>query len=548
MVTRRAEILQRLRRSFPQPVSDPEHDAYFVFTFLKTLTDVDALKSQAPMLGSPCDPDWQAALEMRLADVGLPLEQVARELVKHLEGMFIWGHPRSQINVITTPSIAGILGVLLPAIYNPNLCSEESSRRIAQAEVEVGSMTAALVGYDPAKSGGLFTFGGTGALLYGVKLGLEKAYPGCFEHGVTGPAAVLCSDRSHYACLNAASWLGLGRQAVRKAATGPDNSVRLEALEEVARRTLREGRRIAAFVATVGTTDAFGIDSVAGVVALRDRLVQEFSLDYVPHVHADAVIGWAWSVFDDYDYVRNPLGFRGRTVRALAAATHRIRHLHRADSIGIDFHKTAYVPYVSSMILVKDRTDWESIARTKEQMPYLFQSGQYHPGMFSLETTRSGCGPLAALANLLLFGREGLQVLLGHAVEMAEVLRESLEAHPNLTVLNRENVGPVTLFRAYPPGTDTFTVKDREQHDPEFAAETARCNDYNRKIFERVHAEALAGRGVVLSLTDCYRETDYGLPIVALKSYILSPFAEECQADEVIRQVLAAQAAIDAAE
>ena len=88
--------------------------------------------------------------------------------------------------------------------------------------------------------------------------------------------------------------------------------------------------------------------------------------------------------------------------------------------------------------------------------------------MFTLETSRSGTGPMAALASLMLLGKQGLSVLLGHAVEMAEVLREQIESHPNLTVLNGENDGPVTLFRAYPDGVDTFTVKDREQHDAEY--------------------------------------------------------------------------------
>ena len=43
-------------------------------------------------------------------------------------------------------------------------------------------------------------------------------------------------------------------------------------------------------------------------------------------------------------------------------------------------------------------------------------------------------------------------------------------------------------------------------------------NRLNRRVFERVHADALAGRGVVISMTDCYRTTDYGEPIAALKS------------------------------
>ena len=37
----------------------------------------------------------------------------------------------------------------------------------------------------------------------------------------------------------------------------------------------------------------------------------------------------------------------------------------------------------------------------------------------------------------------------------------------------------------------------------------------------------MRGEGVLLSMTDCYRHTDYGKPIVALKSYILSPFVDE---------------------
>ena len=95
-------------------------------------------------------------------------------------------------------------------------------------------------------------------------------------------------------------------------------------MEEAARDLLGQGRRIVAMVATMGTTDAFGIDDLDAIADLRDRLVEEYNLDYTPHIHADAVIGWAWSVFNDYDFEENLLGFRPRTVRALASARRRI--------------------------------------------------------------------------------------------------------------------------------------------------------------------------------------------------------------------------------
>jgi glutamate/tyrosine decarboxylase-like PLP-dependent enzyme len=106
---------------------------------------------------------------------------------------------------------------------------------------------------------------------------------------------------------------------------------------------------------TLGTTDAFGLDDLEAIIALRDRLVEEFHLPYRPHVHADAVIGWAWAVFNDYDLEGKPLSFRRRTLRALAGACRHIRHLHLADSLGVDFHKTGFAPYISSLLLVKER-------------------------------------------------------------------------------------------------------------------------------------------------------------------------------------------------
>ena len=176
-------------------------------------------------------------------------------------------------------------------------------------------MAAALVGYDPAQSEGVFTFGGTGGLLYGMKVGLEKALPGSARSGVRGEAAVLVSDCSHYACRTVAAWLGIGQDHVIAVPTHADNSMNVTAFEAAARDVLKSGRRIAAIVATLGTTDAFGLDDLAAIHAVRNRLIEEFKLPYQPHLHADAVIGWAWSVFNDYDFLANPLGFRGRTVR-----------------------------------------------------------------------------------------------------------------------------------------------------------------------------------------------------------------------------------------
>jgi glutamate/tyrosine decarboxylase-like PLP-dependent enzyme len=536
--------LDKIRMAFPQPVSDRVHDSYFVHSIMRALDLVDGLKSEVPVLGLYEPLDYTAAQSARLPEHSSTVEEVTANLVEYFKGLTIWGHPRTQINVVPPPSISSLIATVLTGLYNPNLAWDEYSHKVALAEVEAVAMTAALLGYDPVRASGVFTFGGTGTTLYGAKVGVEKAQPGAMQNGISEGAVIFASDCSHYCRYNIAGWLGLGAKSLVTIPTNGRNAMRIDQLAEQARAALSSGCRIAAIVATLGTTDAFGLDDLAAIVALRDELVKEFALPYRPHVHADAVIGWAWSVFSDYSFENNPLGFRPRTVRALAGATQRVRHLRLADSIGIDFHKTGFTPYISSLVLFKNRDDLALLSRSQEQMPYLYQFGEHRPGMFTLETSRGGMGALAALANLKFLGKEGLRATIGHIVEMTQLLREHLEGHAATAVLNRDNFGTVTLFRAYPDGVDTFAIKDQEMTDATQLENLRRHNEYNRKIYAYVHDEAMAGRGVVISLTDSYRQTAYDEPVVALKSFILSPFTDEANVEAIVEKVLEARGKI----
>jgi glutamate/tyrosine decarboxylase-like PLP-dependent enzyme len=134
-------------------------------------------------------------------------------------------------------------------------------------------------------------------------------------------------------------------------------------------------------------------------------------------------------------------------------------------------------------------------------------------------------------------GKTGLRTLLGHLVTMAETLRNRLSAHPAISVMNPENFGPVTLFRVYPDDVDTFEFPRLEQNEAAFADQLHRYNEYNRSLFRLIQSEALQGDGVVISMTDRYRETEYGEPVVALKSYIMSPFSDQQYVQAVVESI-----------
>jgi len=538
--------LEHLKTVFPVPVSNPVLDGYFVHTVSRFLDLVDDLKSSAPLLGKMRSEHYDDGLGGGFPEAMSSVAEVTRNLADYCQGMPVWAHPNAQINVIPPTSIPSILAFMVAAMYNPNIIWDEYSARFAEAEIKAVAMLADLIGYDGGLAGGVFTFSGTGTILYGVKLALEKLSGGrTMREGIREDVKIVSSAASHYARLNVAGWLGLGTDNLVTIPTTRDNEMNLADLEDYLRQAMARKEKVAAIIATMGTTDAFGIDDLTGIVRLRDGLAQEYGLTYRPHVHADAVIGWAWAVFRDYDFEANPLGFHARTLASLQHSLGRLGDLSLADSIGFDFHKTGYAPYISSAFLAKERQELALLSRHSDQMPYLYQFGYYHPGIYTLECSRSGAGALAAYANMRLLGKEGYRILIGHMVEMAEMLRERLEGHACLQVLNDGNFGPVTLFRVYPPGVEAAAAFQREISDPGYGEALSEHNAYNRRIFTLIHERAMRGEGVLLSWTDAYRHAAYdgqtGPPIPALKSFILSPWTDLAAVDLVARQVLEAR-------
>jgi hypothetical protein len=109
------------------------------------------------------------------------------------------------------------------------------------------------------------------------------------------------------------------------------------------------------------------------------------------------------------------------------------------------------------------------------------------------------------------------------------------------SVLYSENFGTVTLFRVYPDVVDTWTIKERERTDSRARDLLLALNDYNRRIYRFLHDDAVAGRGVFISMTECYRLTEYHEAIVALKVYVLPPFVDELDVELLVAKVLEAR-------
>jgi len=467
----------------------------------------------------------KAAAEM--PQRGLSLDEVSDGLVNFFNGMVDWGHPHMGMNVIPPSTLPSIGAHVMAAMFSPNLIEEEYCVNVAAAEIDCVAMCARLAGYDPVQAGGIFTFGGLGTWMYAMKVALTKALgKESRARGIREDVQVITSESSHFSKFITSDWIGLGTDNVREVVLNSDNAMNLDALRETLEDCHRRGQRVALINATTGTTDAFGVDDVKGIVAVRDAFVARHGLERIPHVHADAVIGWAWMAFRGYDFDANPLEFEPVLLKDLRAVAARFTDIHSADSIGFDFHKTGYAPYVSSMFLARDGADFDLLARPAGAEAYLFHFGAYNPGEYSLESSRSAAGALAAWANLKHFGLEGYQVLLARLVYLERILRGYLDARPAMVVLNPEDHGFVTLYRVYPEGVDA-----KAQVADELAGGDddglARHNEYVHRLSQEIFRRQREERGPFLSYTSSFRVNPNGQRVAALKVFPMTPFATE---------------------
>lgn len=471
-------------------------------------------------------------------------EAYLRRLPFFIQGAVRGGHPFMVKNIIPTASLPALAAYYAVSSLMANGVTGEDAAQILMAEPACASALSKLAGFDHTRSGGVFTFGGTGTNLYAIKIGLSKALPGHHMTGVREDAVVIESAPSHYSHRTAADWLGIGQNNLERVSSNRDQTTNLEELEEKMRSVIESGRKIACIVAVGGTTSNMGIDDVKRINEIRERLGMEYKLSYSPHLHADSVLGWAYLNFRIYDFAANPLGFKPEILQQIRKIVDRVETYRYADSFGVDFHKTGYVAYTSSMLIVKDRQDLMRLQRDRSTMTPLFHDDQaYNPGQFTLETSRSAANMLASWIALQTFGQEGYQALLGHNLEMGAIFRDGIKNNVDkgLYLANQEYFGSDVFVRCYPSGVDPQAEYEIEMKNDRALQ---RNNEYTSRFFKWLSRNE---QGFV-SKTTAAIYTDTGASMVALRIYPLSPYITEKTAKQLINGLAKAKMQYNAGE
>ncbi|KOO48758.1 pyridoxal phosphate-dependent decarboxylase family protein [Viridibacillus arvi] len=447
--------MKKLQKLFPSMDGNEFQREETLSYFRTVLTKIDELKDPNKLtLGEM--PEYTEGYYNRIiqnADVpktGVPMEEVIQELLKLVEGhRFV--NRNYVANAAPLPNIASIIGNLVMVLVNGNNIWDVEGPAAATAEVEITSMLSKLIGYDESISAGYTTWGGQGAVFNSLRLAIARYAPSSNQNGVPQNLYCFCSELSHYSLYKSVEATGIGVENMIRVKANADHSMNLEDLKEKMEYVIAKGGIPLYVLATMGTTDTFGVDDLEGIKRIAEELERTNGI-YPIYIHADSAMGGMYTFFNNYDFESNPLRFEDNVNEVLKSYQQKFKHIKLADSMVFDFHKLGQTPYITSLFLIKNREYLKYVDLDAEETPYVGNRGygSYHTG-YTLECSRMGSA-LTIYASLLAFGIEGYQELLANYIRVNITFREMLiKEVPNMVITNE--VSPITTFRFYPENT-----------------------------------------------------------------------------------------------
>jgi L-2,4-diaminobutyrate decarboxylase len=449
-----------------------------------------------------------------------------------------WTSPLHLENVKGPANYASLVGALACLLKNPNLCTDTYSQRSNELEIKAITALANLLFYHTEDPWGVFTMGGTISNLYGARIGVEKVLPGTMRRGLKGVSvAGIVSEAAHYSNQTIAGWLGIGTENLEVIPTDETMAMRLDKLEESLERLHREQKQVAFVVATFGTTDAFGIDDVAGIRRILDDFAARYKVP-APQLHVDAAVGWVLSFLTEYDTAQNPLGFAAELLPILRRAQHHTEGLRVADSLTIDFHKMGWGHYPGSTFLVNRRADLRHLSRTVQETPYFSEAdSRRDPALFTLECSRPALGPYTVMASLNAIGLNGWQLLIARALELAQRLKQRLEALDHCKVLNLGTLGPSVVWWVLPPGRNAKEIYQQLIEGQLSADKYAHFAAEIQRLFEKREKSMDPSVDARISFTTSIGYRPHGFALPAWKAVLFNPKTDDKVLDRLVTSI-----------
>lgn len=462
-----------------------------------------------------------------------PVEKVFDDISALSQNLPNWNNPGTMINVIPSVNLASLASSNYFRGLNPNFAQDTYAGFSILSELEVVKYISDLIGWNYEKSIGVFTFGGKATNLYATKIALSKCDAKVAEEGCDRSSYfVLTSANAHPCHYEVCDWLGLGKNSCIEIPCLEDGSVDLTEFEEIIRSNLDDGKIFLGCNLNGGSTNELYVDPIGEIYQIIDNIMKDYELNYRPHLHVDSVIGWVFLFFSKYDFDNNPLRIEKETSKKIQKVSGLVRDFKYADSIGIDFHKTGFCPYISSLFVCKDRRDYYALSPKKYQSFDEIEYGNYNPYQTTLELTRSSEGAIAALVALRTMGIEGFQQIYARMIEGADYFRKKLDERSDICVINDDSGWMATLFVLKPMGYEKFDLDGLLKLDKE---EQDKIKEYNVNFAKYVRMKAQKNQTwIAFTSSRSHLIPGTNVSFGTLKAYPMSVFFDKKVVEKIV--------------
>ena len=321
-----------------------------------------------------------------------------------------------------------ILGDLLAVMLNNSMYTYKIAGPQIAIEKEIIKQSCNMIGYG-SQSNGTFPTGGSMGNYMALIMARDAKDLHCKLEGMSKPMTIYISKEAHYSNEKNASFAGIGQNNIRHIQVDSKGKMVPEKLEEQIIEDLSKGFIPIYVNATAGTTVLGAFDPIDKIADITEK--------YKIWLHVDGAYCGSVIFSDTYK--------------------HLIFGIERSNSFSYNAHKMLGTPLMCSLILVNDKKYLNH--SFNQEVSYLYQtdSDDFNLGKTSLQCGRRN--------NALKFwtlwksvGSNGLNQIVDHQFELADVAREYVRNHADYTLysfddtisicFNYKNIDPEILCNA----------------------------------------------------------------------------------------------------
>jgi len=296
------------------------------------------------------------------------------------------------------------LGDLLAVMLNNSMYTYKVAGPQVGIEKIILKTICKMIGY-PETADGTFAPGGSMSNYMAVLMARDKYNPLARTEGVNNKMTLYTSEASHYSIAKNASFIGVGRDQVRRVKTNNHGEMLSTDLDYQIAKDIEQGYLPFFVNATAGTTVLGAFDDV--------EAISEVCKKHGLWLHLDGAYCGAVIFSEDYK--------------------HLVNGIEHTDSFSVNAHKMLGTPLSCSIIVVKDKKHLNQSFSNDAEYLYQTDDDEFNLGKTSLQCGRRN----DALKFWTLWksvGNKGLKTIVDQQFNLAQIARDYINNHPDYTL------------------------------------------------------------------------------------------------------------------